>query len=105
MLCNVIAKKPNHAVNLSVGATSVSSPINCSGADAIHVVNTSTTLYVTVEAGSGAQTATLNQSVIVPPMGQIFIEANDKFDTVAAIASGAGPTIVGFAPILRGQSI
>lgn len=68
-------------------------------ANAIMVSNTSATLYVTVKAGTGAQTAVIGTGdVSIPPMGQVMLGANPSINTVAAVASGAGPTDVTFLP-------
>jgi hypothetical protein len=98
----VLAAVPGSSVNVSATATSANAAIVCTGCDKIHVVNTSATLYVTVRAGTGAQTAVLATDIAIPPMGQIVIPCNSLTDNVAAIASGAGPTVVVFTPLLRG---
>ena len=105
MLSNVISSIPGTSVVVSATAASVGTTISCEGCDAILVTNTSTTLYVAVRRGTGAQTAVLTTDAIIPPFGQIVMSVNDRVDNVAAIGSGAGPTIVGFTPIRRGQAI
>lgn len=87
-------------IPVSAIATSTNGGITFpAGANAMHIINTSTTLYVSVSFGSGAQTVNLGTSGIsIPPMGQIIVEANPTVAFVGAIASGAGPTAVIFTP-------
>lgn len=69
------------------------------GGNAMHICNTSTTLYVTVSMGETAQTASLGTTgITLPPMGHIVVEANPRIAFVAAIASAAGPAVVIFTP-------
>lgn len=104
MLTNVITTPPAKSVVISATGTSASSAIDMENCDAIYVTNTSVTLYVAVRIGVGsAPTAVISTDVIVPPMGSVVIGGNSNVTHVAAIASGAGPTIVGFSPIRRGQ--
>lgn len=105
MLSNVVAAIPGGSVVVSAGGTSANIAIVCTNCDAIRAVNTSTTLYVAVRAGAGAQTASLTTDVLIPPLGEVILEANSLTDNVAAIGSAAGPTVVGFSPIRRGQSV
>ena len=70
-----------------------------SGYNGLHIVNTSTTLYVSVRWGPAAQTAVLGDSLTLTPNSQAVVEANDAVTNVAAIGSGAGPTAVVFTPI------
>jgi hypothetical protein len=105
MLSNVVAAVPGGSIVISATASSVAGTVNCTGCDAIYVTNTSATLYVGVRAGVGAQTASLTTDALVPPMGQIILPANEATTGVAAIGSAGGPTIVGFSPIKRGQSV
>lgn len=89
------------AVTVSATASSVSAAIVMpAGANALHIANTSTTLYVTVTTGQGSATAVLGTGagITIPPMDELTIEANPRTDTVAAIGSGAGPTPVVFTP-------
>ena len=96
---------PATSVVVSATASSGGGTIDCTGCDAIRAVNTSVTLYVAVRVGTGAQTAVLTTDPIIPPQGEIFLAANATITHVAAIGSAAGPTIVGFTPIRRGQTI
>lgn len=105
MLSNVVAATPGGSIVVSATASSVGGTVDCTGCDAIYVANTSATLYVAVRAGTGAQTAVLTTDVVIPPMSSVVLPANDTITNVAAIGSGAGPTVVGFSPIRRGQSV
>lgn len=105
MLTNVITAIPAGSIVVSATASSVGGTVDCTGCDAIYVTNTSVTLYVAVRAGVGAQTAVLTTDILIPPQGSILLPANDTTTGVAAIGSGAGPTVVGFSPIRRGQSV
>jgi|GEM_PF-6310111 len=105
MLSNVVAAAPGGSIVVSATASSVGGTVDCTGCDAIRACNTSTTLYVAVRAGVGAQTAVLTTDVLIPPMGEVILQANDTITGVAAIGSAAGPTVVGFSPIRRGQSV
>jgi hypothetical protein len=105
MLSNVVAAVPGGSIVVSATASSVGGTVVCTGCDAMRVCNTSTTLYVAVRAGTGAQTAVLTTDVVIPPMGCVILPVNDTTTNVAAIGSAGGPTIVGFSPILRGQSV
>ena len=105
MLTNVVAATPAGSIVVSATASSAGGTVDCTGCDAIYVANTSATLYVAVRAGTGAQTAVLTTDIIIPPMGQVILPANDTITGVAAIGSAAGPTIVGFSPIRRGQAV
>jgi hypothetical protein len=68
--------------------------------DALHVANTSATLYVSIALGKGsAPTAVLGTFLTIPPMGQVLVAANSKITHVAAIGSAAGPTAVVFTPV------
>lgn len=89
-------------ISVAATASSVSGAITMTGCDAIHVVNTSTTLYVAIAQGVGAPTVTLAGGLAIPPMGSVVIASNEAVTHVAAIGSGAGPTAVRFTPILRG---
>lgn len=104
MLTNVLTTPPAKSVIISATGTSASSAIDMADCDAIYVANTSATLYVAVRIGIGsAPTAVITTDIIVPPMSSAVIGGNSNVTHVAAIASGAGPTIVGFSPIRRGQ--
>jgi len=96
-----ISVVPGTAVNVAATASSVGGTITCTGCDAIRVTNTSTTLHVAVRVGAGAQTAVLTTDVVLAPMSSVILAANAQVTHVAAIGSGAGPTTVNFAPILR----
>jgi hypothetical protein len=68
-------------------------------ANALHIANTSATLYVTAKWGVGAQTATLGgDGISIPPMSYVIVEAGPATSHLAAIGSGAGPTDVIFTP-------
>jgi len=88
------------SVSVSATGSSVSGAITMpSGSNAMHIANTSATLYVTVGADvDGALTLTLGTSLTLPPMSQIVIPANPLINIVAAIGSAAGPTAVVFTP-------
>ncbi len=91
-----------HGSSVSVAATASNvqeSIVMPSVFDALHIANTSATLYVSVRWGASAQTATLGSSLTIPPMSHVTIEANNKVTDVAAIGSGAGPTAVVFTPV------
>lgn len=97
-----LAVAPGTSVSVSATGSSVSGTIDCTGCDKIHVANTSATLYVSVRAGVGAQTATLGTDLTIPPLGQVILAANAQITGVAAIGSAAGPTAVVFTPLRRG---
>jgi hypothetical protein len=105
MLINVLTTAPGGSIVVSATAGSIGGTVACTGCDAIYAANTSTTLYVAVRAGVGAQTASLTTDVLIPPGGAVLLPANETTTGVAAYASGAGPAIVGFSPIKRGQSV
>ena len=105
MLTDVVASVPGLSVVVSATASSVGGTIDCTGCDAIRATNTSTTLYVAVRVGTGTQTAVLTTDVLIPPSASVILPANATITHVAAIGSAAGPTVVGFSPILRGQAV
>lgn len=87
------------AVSVSATASSVAGAITMpSRANALHIANTSATLYVSVATAVSAASATLGANLTIPPMGHIVVDASDKIGSVAAIGSGAGPTAVVFTP-------
>ena len=98
-----LAAVPGTSVSVSATGSSVGAAIDCTGCDKIHVVNTSATLYVSVRAGVGAQTAVLATDISIPPLGQMVLAVNPAVDNVAAIGSAAGPTVVKFTPLRRGN--
>jgi hypothetical protein len=104
-MLTLIDAVPGTSVVVSATGSSVSGTIDCTGCDAIRVVNASTTLYVAVRVGGAAPSASLTVDPIIPPGQEIFLAANAQTVGVAAIGSGGGPTIVGFTPIRRGQAI
>jgi hypothetical protein len=93
---------PGTSVSVSATASSVSGTIDCTGCDAVHVANTSATLYVSVQLGVGSATAVLGSDFTLPPMGWAVLGANAQITKVAAIGSAAGPTAVVFTPVKRG---
>ena len=93
---------PGSGISVAATGSSVSGAITMTGCDAIWVVNTSTTLYVSVSFGVGAPTATLADGFPLAPMQGALIAASEQTTHVAAIGSGAGPTAVRFMPIRRG---
>lgn len=93
---------PGSGITVAATGSSVSGAITMTGCDAIWVVNTSTTLYVSVAQGVGAPTATLAGDLTIPPATGVLIASNEAITHVAAIGSGAGPTAVNFMPIKRG---
>ena len=89
------------ATSISATASSVAGTITMPEvANALHIANTSATLYVTAKWGVGAQTATLGgDGVTIPPMSQVLVEVpRNTITHLAAIGSGAGPTAVVFTP-------
>lgn len=68
------------------------------GANAIHIANTSATLYVSVAMAASSASTTLGGSLTLPPMGQIVVPINPQIASVSAIGSAAGPTAVVFTP-------
>ena len=104
-MLTIVDAIPGTSVVVSATGTSVSGTIDCTGCDAIRAVNTSATLYVAVRVATGTPTAVLTTDPIIPPLGEIFLAANATIAGVAAIGSAAGPTVVGFTPIRRGQAI
>jgi hypothetical protein len=93
---------PGTGITVAATASSVSGAITMTGCDAMWVVNTSTTVNVSVSMGVGAPTATLAGDLTIPPMTGVLIAANETITHVAAIGSAAGPTAVRFMPIRRG---
>jgi len=93
---------PGTGVTVSATASSVGGTIDCTGCDALWVVNTSTTVNVSVRMGTGAQTAVLTTDLSIPPLRSVLIGVNEAVTHVAAIGSAAGPTAVRFMPIRRG---
>ncbi len=92
-----------HGSSTSVAATdsAVGGTITCpAGTNALHIANTSATLYVSCRWGVGAQTGvTLGDSFTLPPKGHRIVDVNGNTVThVAAIGSAAGPTAVVFTP-------
>lgn len=69
-----------------------------SGTTAVHIANTSATLYVSVALAASGASTTLGGSLTLPPMGHIVIGCNEKIASVSAIGSAAGPTAVVFTP-------
>lgn len=101
--CSPLGVVPGSGVSVSATGTSADESLDCTGCDALHIVNTSATLYVAVRWGVGAQTAVIGTDIAIPPMGQVVVGINAAgVDTVAAVASGAGPTAVRFTPVRRG---
>jgi len=88
------------AVSVSATGSSVGGAMTWpAGANALHIANTSATLYVSVATDvDGTATATLGANLTLPPMGHIVIAANPSTNAVAAIGSAAGPTAVVFTP-------
>ncbi|MBM3450545.1 MAG: hypothetical protein FJX78_06125 [Armatimonadetes bacterium] len=94
---------PGGSIVVSATGSSVGGTVDCTGCDEMYIVNTSATLYVAVRFGVGAQTAVITTDLILPPLGTVIVGVNSAITGVAAIGSAAGPTIVGFTPILRGR--
>lgn len=88
------------AKSIAATASSVSGAITMPAlANALHIANTSATLYVTAAWAVGAPTATLGgDGITIPPLGQVLVETNSTITHVAAIGSAAGPTAVVFTP-------
>lgn len=93
---------PGSGASVSATASSVGAALDCTGCDALHIVNTSATLYVAARWGVGAQTAVLATDIAIPPQSQVVVGINPAVTHVAAIGSGAGPTVVRFTPVRRG---
>lgn len=88
-----------HSVSVAATASNVQGTLTMpKGYNALHIANTSATLYVSVRWGTAAQTCTLGSSLTLPPLGQVVVEANELITDVAAIGSAAGPTAVVFTP-------
>lgn len=90
------------ASSVSVAATASNvqgSIVMPTGANGLHIANTSATLYVSVAYGTSAQTTVLGTFPTIPPMGQLVVDTNPNISSVAAIGSGAGPTAVVFTPV------
>jgi hypothetical protein len=100
----VLGFKAGTAKSISATGSSVSSAITIETSyDALHVANTSATLYVSIALGKGsAPTAVLGTYLTIPPMGQVLVSANSLVTHVAAIGSAAGPTAVVFTPVTTG---
>lgn len=93
----------NAAAGKVISATGTSANVAITMGDndnAVMFSNTSATLYVAVCLGSSAPTAVLTTDLIIPPMGMAIVGANSAITHAAAIASGAGPTIVGVMPCI-----
>jgi hypothetical protein len=87
------------ATSVAATASSVSGVFTLpSGSNAIHIANTSASLYVSVALAASAASATLGGGLTLPPLGHIVVHANPTVASVAAIGSGAGPTPVVFTP-------
>lgn len=89
------------ATSVSATASSVAGALTWpAGANALHIVNTSATLYVSTAWATSSASATLGSTgVTLPPMGHIVVPlGNSAIASVAAIGSGAGPTPVVFTP-------
>ena len=93
---------PGTGVTVSATGSSVGGTIDCTGCDAMWIVNTSTTLNVSVRMGTGAQTAVLTTDMPLAPLQGVLVGCNEAVTHVAAIGSAAGPTAVRFMPIRRG---
>lgn len=96
---NMIGTVAGKSKAVSATGSSVGTTIDMDRASGLHIVNTSTTLYVCVRFGTSSQTAVLDQDLAIPPQGQVVVGANEGITHVAAIGSGAGPTKVVFTPI------
>jgi len=91
-----------HGLSISVSATASSvgsTSLVMTGGNALHIANTSATLYVSVRWGVGAQTAVLGTDLTIPPMGWVVVDVPPTTTAVAAIGSAAGPTAVVFTPV------
>lgn len=96
----IAAGSHGSSVLIAATASSVAGAITMpSGFNGLHIANFSATLGVSVRYGVGAQTAVLGDSISIPPMRQVVVEATDKITDLAAIGSGAGPTSVVFTPV------
>lgn len=93
---------PGTGASVAATASSVGTTIDCTGCDALYIVNTSTTLHVSVRFGVGEQTAVLATDIPIPGMGHVLVGCNEAVTHVAAIGSAAGPTTVRFMPVRRG---
>lgn len=97
---------PFAPLGVSVAVSATASSVGASivmpmRANALYIANTSATLYATAAWGSSAPTALLgggDGQVTIPPLGSVLVEANPSAVFVAAIGSGAGPSVVVFTP-------
>lgn len=71
-------------------------------ADGLMIVNTSTTVSVSVAYGTSAQTAVLYGGLTIPPGGATVVSVNPGITNIAAIGDAAGPSNVVFTPVRIG---
>ena len=94
------ASYPTQAISATAASSSISVPVGTT----LRVANTSTTLWVHVVLGVGSATAALPAvgtpaaGVTILPNSSILLEQPQGTNTLAAIASGAGPTLVFVTP-------
>ena len=88
--------------NCAATGSSVGDTVTMGNGNALHIANTSATLYVSVRWGVGAQTAVLGDDLTLPPMSWVVVDVPNATTHVAAIGSAAGPTAVVFTPCRQG---
>lgn len=93
---------PGTAVTVAATGSSVAGTVAMGTYNCLHIANTSATLFVAVRYGVGSQTAVLTTDLAIPPMSYVVISVPKATTGVAAIGSGAGPTVVMFTPCAEG---
>jgi hypothetical protein len=90
----------SNSVSVSATASSVAGSLplatGSAGATQLLITNTSATLYVSVAFAASGASATLNSGVTLAPYGMKVVTPPIGTLSVAAIGSGAGPTVVTF---------
>lgn len=88
------------SVSVSATASNVAGAITMPAlANALYVVNTSTTVYVSIAYAASSASTTLGGGPTIPPGGAVLIEVPPGvIGSVSAIGSAAGPTAVVFTP-------
>ncbi len=83
-----------NSVTCAATAASAGSAITCTGANALHIANTSAPLYASVRWGETSQTATLGTSLTLPPEKDIVVDIPANTAFVAAISTGNTANVV-----------
>lgn len=86
------------STQVSASGTSADEALVSTGTSAMMITNPSATLSVAVRWGVGAQTAVLATDMTIPPASYVIVAIAGNENMVAAIATGAGPTLVQFTP-------